>query len=101
MQWIESAGNILMVRENGRTFMRFSMPRESAPSLRVLKYAAIAFGILMLAGIALLMFLARGTGEDITGIVAPALLITIVSGVVATVIAVLQKRERQRSSVRR
>jgi hypothetical protein len=71
---------------------------NSQLSLRSLKYAAITLGILMLAGIALLMFLARGTGEDITGIVAPALLIAFVSAVVATVIAVLQTREQHRSN---
>ena len=46
----------------------------------------------MLAGIATLMILSRGKGEDITGIVAPALLLTILSAVVATVAAILQKR---------
>lgn len=46
----------------------------------------------MVAGIIALMVLSRGKGEDITGIVAPALLITIVSGVVAIVAAILQKR---------
>jgi spore maturation protein SpmA len=50
---------------------------------------------LMVAGIAILMVLARGTGEDITGIVAPALLITFVSGVVAIVAFVFQKREQK------
>jgi hypothetical protein len=38
------------------------------------------------------MVIARGKGEDIAGIVAPALLITLVSGGVAIVAAVLQKR---------
>jgi len=87
-----------VVRENARAFMRFSMSQNSALSLRIVKYAATTLSILMLAGIALLMFLARGTGEDITGIVAPALLITFLSAVVATIIAVIQKRERQRSN---
>ena len=41
------------------------------------------------------MVLSRGKGEDITGIVAPALLITIVSGVVAIVAAILQKRVKE------
>ena len=44
-----------------------------------------------MAGIVALMVLSRGKGEDITGIVAPALLITIVSGFVAIVAAILQK----------
>jgi len=46
----------------------------------------------MLAGIAALMVVSRGKGEDITGIVAPALLITFLSSVVATIAAVFQKR---------
>ena len=49
----------------------------------------------MVAGIVALMVLSRGKGEDITGIVAPALLITIVSGAVAIVAAILQKRVKK------
>jgi hypothetical protein len=52
-------------------------------------------GALTAVGIVTLMVLARGTGEDITGIVAPALLITIVSAFVATVAAIAQKRAQQ------
>ena len=61
--------------------------------MKMVKYSAITLSGLMAAGIAALMFLARGTGEDITGIVAPALLITFASTVVAIVAAVLQRRE--------
>ena len=49
----------------------------------------------MVAGIVALMVLSRGKGEDITGIVAPALLITIVSAFVAIVAAILQKRVKK------
>jgi len=49
----------------------------------------------MVAGIVALMVLSRGKGEDITGIVAPALLITIVSGLVAIVAAILPKRVKK------
>ena len=73
--------------------------RNSTLSARTVKYAAIAVAGLMVAGIVTLMILARGTGEDITGIVAPALLITIVSVFVATVAAVVQKREQKASDV--
>ena len=66
--------------------------QQDATTLKYIKYAAVAISGLMVAGIATLMFLARGTGEDITGIVAPALLITFASSVVATVAAVFQKR---------
>ncbi len=49
----------------------------------------------MVAGIVSLMALSRGKGEDITGMVAPALLTTIVSGFVAIVAAILQKRVKK------
>jgi hypothetical protein len=68
------------------------MKQDSTLFLKIVKYSAITLGSLMVAGIATLMVLSRGKGEDITGIVAPALLITFASGVVATVAAVLQKR---------
>jgi hypothetical protein len=90
--WMFAETSAGMIRENATNFMRFTMAQDSTLFLRILKYSAIALGALMVAGIATLMVLARGTGEDITGIVAPALLITIVSGAVATVTAVLQKR---------
>jgi biotin transporter BioY len=64
--------------------------------LKVVKYGALGVAVLMLAGIGLLMFLSYGTGEDITGIVAPALLLTIVSGIVAVVAAVSQRRAQRR-----
>ncbi len=66
--------------------------QQDLTALNNIKYAAVTISGLMVAGIATLMFLARGTEEDITGIVAPALLITILSSVVAIVAAVFQKR---------
>lgn len=71
------------------------MTQDSTHLLRMARYAAIALAALMVAGMVTLMLLARGTGEDITGIVAPALLITLVSSVVAVVASVLLKREKQ------
>lgn len=65
-------------------------------ALRRMKRSALAVCGLMAAGIAGLMILAAGKGEDITGIVAPALVIMLVSGLVATVAAVLQKRAEKR-----
>ncbi|MDX2033869.1 MAG: hypothetical protein SF339_24565 [Blastocatellia bacterium] len=79
---------------NTTTIMRGSM-QQDLTTLKRLKYAAMAISGLMVAGIAILMFLARGTGEDITGIVAPALLITLLSSMVAIVAAILQRRVRQ------
>jgi drug/metabolite transporter (DMT)-like permease len=72
------------------------MTHESARALRRVKLSAMAVSALMLAGIGSLMVLARGKGEDITGIVAPALLVALVSGVVAAVAAVMQKRAETR-----
>ena len=69
-----------------------AFPESSARAWRRIKLTAIALSALMVAGIVALMVLAAEKGEDITGIVAPALLIALVSGVVATVAAVLQRR---------
>ena len=55
----------------------------------------------MVAGIVTLMVLSRGKGEDITGIVAPALLNTIVSGFVAIVAGILQKRVKKAIDTKR
>ena len=68
---------------------------QSPSTLKRVKYSAIAISALMVAGIVALMVLSRGKGEDITGIVAPALLITIGSGFVAIVAAILQKRVKK------
>lgn len=64
-------------------------------TLKYIKYSAVTISGLMVAGIIALMFLARGTGEDITGIVAPALLITFLSSVGAIVTAVLQRHAQK------
>ena len=71
------------------------MKQDSATFLKFVKYSGITVSALMLLGIVALMILARGKGEDITGIVAPALLVTLVSGVVAIAAALLQKRAQK------
>ena len=71
------------------------MKRDSTTFLKFVKYSGITVSALMVTGIAALMVLSRGKGEDITGIVAPALLVAIVSGVCATIAAVLQKRAQK------
>ena len=68
------------------------MQEDQVIILKAVKYSAIAVSALTLEGIAALMYIARDKDEDITGIVAPALLIVIVSTAVAIVAAVLQKR---------
>jgi hypothetical protein len=70
--------------------------------LKTVKYAATAVAVTLVAGILTVMVLARGkTGDDgdIAGVVAPALFLTCVSGVVALVAAVRQKR-RSRGGTR-
>jgi hypothetical protein len=74
------------------------MRDDSVRVLKAVQYSAIAVGVLMMAGVLTVMFLARGkTGDDgdIAGVVAPALLLTCVSGVIAAVAAVRQKRARR------
>jgi hypothetical protein len=75
--------------------MNNAFSESAAGSFRRLKYCAITVSALMVSGIVALMVLSRGKGEDITGIVAPALLITIVSGLVAIVAAILQRRVKK------
>ncbi|MFO1448809.1 MAG: hypothetical protein U1F61_11695 [Opitutaceae bacterium] len=67
----------------------------SARGWRRVKLAALGLSALMATGIVALMMLAAGKGEDITGIVAPALAITVASGLVAVVAAFRQKRAPQ------
>ena len=75
--------------------------QQDLTTLKYIKYAAVTISGLMVAGIVALMVLSRGKGEDITGIVAPALLITFASSVVATVAAVLQKRTQKAIDMRK
>jgi len=72
------------------------MQQEQVILLKAVKFSAVAVSSLMVAGIATLMFISWDKNEDITGIVAPASLITIISTVVAIVAAVLQKRSNDR-----
>jgi hypothetical protein len=74
------------------------MRDDSIRVLKTVKYSAVVVGVLMVAGILTVMVLARGkTGDDgdIAGVVAPALLLTCVSGVVAAAAAVCQKRAQR------
>lgn len=72
--------------------MNNSLSESSVGALKLLKYSAMTICALMVAGIAALMFLSRGKGEDIAGIVAMGLLVTIASGIMAIVAAVVQRR---------
>jgi hypothetical protein len=88
--FVETAAGIL--REHATHNIRIIMKPNSTQFLKMVKYSAMTLGALMVIGIVTLMMLARGTGEDIAGIIAMGLLVTMVSGIVATVAAVLQKR---------
>jgi hypothetical protein len=77
------------------------MEDDSIRVLKTVKFSAITVGVLMVAALLTVMVLARGkTGDDgdIAGVVAPALVLTCVSGVVAAVAAVLQKRAQHTTS---
>jgi hypothetical protein len=92
--WIFLETTAGIIRENARGIMK----QDSITFFKLVKYCGITIAALMVAGIAALMVLSRGKGEDITGIVAPALLVTIVASVAATIAAVLQKRAQNAST---
>ena len=73
----------------------------SVRALRHIKHCAIAISALMVAGIAALMALSFGKGEDIAGIVAMGLLITFASSVVAAFAAVLQKQVQKAIDIKK
>jgi hypothetical protein len=73
----------------------------SVRALRQIKYSAITAGILMVAGIAAIMVLTAGTGEDIAGPVMVGLIMTLASSVVAAVAAVLQKQVQKAIDIKK
>jgi hypothetical protein len=64
----------------------------SVRALRHIKHSAISIGLLMVAGIAWVMVLSAGTGEDSAGPVMLGIIGTFASSVVAAVVAVLQQQ---------
>jgi hypothetical protein len=84
-----------IVRERATNLVRCAVPRNSTQFYRLVKFAALGLGALMVAGIVTLMILARGKDEDIAGIVAPALLVTIVSVAAAIAAAILQSKSER------
>ena len=73
--------------------------RDDIRLLNAVRYIASAVCVLLGAGILTLMLLASGkTGDDgdIAGVVAPALMLTCASGVVAVVATVRRRRAQQR-----
>jgi hypothetical protein len=88
--WIFTETLVGIIRERATDLARLAMARNATDVFRIVKYLSLAVGILTVAAIVTVMVLARGTGEDITGVVAPALLLTVLSVVAAVVATVLQ-----------
>ena len=103
--WIFTETFVGIIRERASDLVRLTMARNATAVFRIVKWLALATGGLMVAGVATVMLLARGTGEDITGVVAPALLLTLLSVVAAVVAAILQvtsgRSHRLRAPTRR
>ncbi len=90
--WLFCDTGVAIVRENAANLRRLTLKREPTSFLNLVKNLGLVTCGLMVTGIAILMLLARGKGEDITGIVAPALLVTFVAGIASGIAAILQKR---------
>ncbi len=93
--WVFFETSAAILRENVTSIMSHSMKQDSITFLKFVKYSGSTVSVMMVLGIVALMIISRGKGEDITGIVAPALLLTIVSGFAAVIAAVLQKRAQK------
>ena len=79
------AFKLLSYIDGNKTFSALSVR-----ALRQIKHSAFTIGLLMVTGIAWLMVLSAGTGEDAAGPVMIGLIGTFASSVVAAVAAVLQ-----------
>jgi hypothetical protein len=79
------AFKLLIYIDGNRTFSELSVR-----ALLRIKHAAITIGVLMVAGIAWVMVLSAGTGDDSAGPVMIGFIGTFASSVVAAVAAVLQ-----------
>jgi hypothetical protein len=73
----------------------------SVRALRHIKHAALAIGLLMVAGIVWVKVLSAGTGEDSAGPIMLGLIGTLASSVVAAVAAVLQTQVQKVIDLRR
>ena len=96
--WVFAETFTWIIREHVTRVKRSAMT-DDIRFLKIIKYAATSGALLLVAGILTLMVLASGkTGDDgdIAGVVAPALLLTCVSGVVAVVAAIRQRRAQRR-----
>jgi hypothetical protein len=98
--WTFAETSIALLTEHLARFRRLTMTSDSTRVLKIVQTGAIALAGVVALGIVAIMILARGTGEDITGVVAPALLLIVASAVVAVVTGARQKRARARGAAR-
>jgi hypothetical protein len=84
------AFKLLTYVDGNKTFSELSIR-----ALRQIKYSAITISMLAVTGIAALMVISAGTGEDSAGPVMMGLIMTLASSVVAAVAAVLQTQVRK------
>ncbi len=80
------AFKLLTYIDNNRSFSD-----QSVRSLKIMKYCAITIIGMMVTAILVVMIMASGKGEDITGVIMMGLIVTFVAAVGATVVAVLQR----------
>ncbi len=76
------------------------MKEYPIPFLKFVKYSGVTVSALLVSGIVALVIISRGKGEDITGVVAPAFLITFVAGVAAIIAAFLQRRAEKATKLK-
>ena len=68
----------------------------SQAPFRLLRLMAILTAAMTSVGVATVLVLGRGTGEDLTGVVAPALFLVLISALVAGAATVVERRSSGR-----
>jgi hypothetical protein len=90
------AFKLLIYIDGNKTFTELSVR-----ALRQIKYSAITISILAVTGIAAVMIISAGTGEDSAGPVMMGLIMTLASSVVAAVAAVLQTQVQKAIDIKK
>ena len=90
------AFKLLTYIDGNKTFSELSIR-----ALRQIKYSAITISILAVTGIAAVMVISAGTGEDSAGPVMMGLIMTFASSVVAAVAAVLQTQVQKAIDIKK
>ena len=90
------AFKLLTYIDGNKTFSELSVR-----ALRQIKYSAITISILAVTGIAALMVISAGTGEDSAGPVMLGLIMTLASSIVAAVAAVLQAQVQKAIDIKK